>query len=339
MDIRLLTQSDIPQAKALWKEAFGDSDAFIDWYFANKITPGNSPAMFDENGVLASIVHMIPLRISLQGAPVQSCFIAGAATAESRRGQGLMKTMLLESLRLMRERGIAITHLHPFKHSFYERFGWTTYSYVRRFSVKTAAAFGEVVETDDADLLAPLYDGMMKSFDGYVIRGPREWRWRLEELFADGGKAALLLKNGEPSAYMLYGGLDGEAHAIETVYSGEQDIQSLLAHVLKTHNGVKYFTPAQSAPDSPYGMARIVDAEAFLKLYGAKDVLGRIRITDTFAPWNNAGEGEDAISADELARAAHMGAQACFEDGGAILRHTILKKVFLYRGTCIFEQY
>ena len=39
VDIRLLEKEDIPQAKALWKEAFADSDAFINWYFAHKVLP------------------------------------------------------------------------------------------------------------------------------------------------------------------------------------------------------------------------------------------------------------------------------------------------------------
>lgn len=336
MDIRLLKDRDSLKAKALWKEAFGDSDAFIEWYFANKILPGNSLGMFDAQGALVSVVHTIPCTVSIQGRPVESAFIAGAATAQSRRGEGLMRDMLHETLKLLRARGIAITHLHPFKHNFYENFGWTTYSYVRRMTAETPAdVTGEVVETNDSGLLAPLYESMMRGYDGCMIRSAREWRWRMGELAADGGRAAVLIKDGVPAAYMLYYDDGEKTDAIETVYSDEEDVRTLLAYVSKGEMCVNYFIPAAPG-NAPYGMARIVDAEAFLSLFGAKDALRKMRITDGFAEWNNVGKGRE-ISVADLVKAAHLGARGA--DGAERPWAGALAKVFLYRDTCIFEQY
>jgi predicted acetyltransferase len=338
MDVRLLEKTEIPQAKSLWKEAFGDSDAFIESYFANKILPGNSLGMFD--GDLISVVHMIPYKICVQGMLLESAFIAGAATAKRKQGEGLMRTLLLESLRLMKKRGIVITHLYPFKHSFYEKFGWATYSYVhnKTASKATDRTDAEVVETKSWELLAPLYERMMRGYDGYVIREQREWLWRLEELWADGGKVVLLIKNTAPSAYMLYYNGEEKAEVIEIVYTCEEDIQPLLAYALKENKRAEYFTPAHKDA-SPYGMARIVDAEAFLRLFGAGDALKSIRVKDTFASWNNIGEGEE-ITIGDLAVIAHQG--ACLHDAQSrpeSVCYSILKKVFLFRSTCIFEQY
>ena len=137
MDVRLLGKWDTPEAKVLWKEAFADSDAFIDWYFKNKVLPGNSLGAFDEGG-LVSVLHMIPFTIRLQGRPVPSLMIAGAATKAERRGEGHMRVLLLKALEEMRSRGIFVTHLYPFKHSFYEHFGWTTVTRVHRAVVTEA---------------------------------------------------------------------------------------------------------------------------------------------------------------------------------------------------------
>ena len=49
-----------------------------------------------------------------------------------------MRTLLLEALIEMHSRGIFITHLYPFKHSFYEHLAGTTYTRVHRASVTEA---------------------------------------------------------------------------------------------------------------------------------------------------------------------------------------------------------
>jgi len=242
MDIRLLDSNDIDEAKALWKSAFGDSDALIDTYFENKITTHSSLGMFD-NG-LACVVHMLPYRIRVQGKEMMSSYIAGAATAQDRRKRGYMRIMLLESLRLMKMRGVLMTHLYPFKHSFYERFGWATYSYVNK-PVVTIGKKAEVRQTKDIGLLDALYQSMTRDYDGYVVRGEKEWKWRLSELFCDGGKAAVLIENDAPVAYMLYFFENNKAEVIEAVYGERGQAQRLAEHLATGFDVVRYNTTTQ----------------------------------------------------------------------------------------------
>lgn len=340
MDIRLLKETDIPQAKALWKEAFGDSDAFIEWYFANKVSQGNSLGAFD--GRLVAVVHMIPLKMCVQGVPVMSSYIAGAATAADRRGEGLMRTLLYESLKIMKQRGIMLTHLYPFKHSFYEKFGWATYSYARFLSAKETKLRqdADIIESWDAELFSGLYRSMMSRFDGYIVREKREWRWRLEEHVTDGGKTAVLIKGGKPAAYMLYNSERGNADVIETVYTDAEDIEPLLVYLLESgHRSVNYFIPADEEGASPYGMARIVDASLLLKAFGAQELLEYAKVRDDFAEWNNIGDGEE-LDITSLAKAIHQGiCPGCCDSEKNIRIYSILKKHFSCRSTCIFEQY
>ncbi|MGE5495185.1 MAG: enhanced intracellular survival protein Eis [Burkholderiales bacterium] len=340
MDIRLLEETDIPQAKALWKEAFGDTDAYIEWYFANKVSPGNSLGAFD--GRLVAVVHMIPLKVCVQGVPVMSSYIAGAATAADRRGKGLMRTLLYESLKIMKQRGIMLTHLYPFKHSFYEKFGWATYSYARFISAGEAAPRqgADIIESWDAELLSGLYRSMMSRFDGYIVREKREWRWRLEEHATDGGKTAVLIKGGRPAAYMLYNSERGNADVIETVFTDAEDIEPLLAYLLESgHKSVNYFIPADEKGASPYGMARIVDASLLLKAFGAQELLEFAKIRDDFAEWNNTGDGEE-IDITSITKAIHQGPRpGCCGSGKNIQLYNILNRHFSQRSTCIFEQY
>jgi predicted acetyltransferase len=287
----------------------------------------------------------------VQGRTLQSAFIAGAATAKARRGQGLMRALLLETLRLLKSRGTVMTHLYPFKHSFYEKFGWTTYSYVFNKSVKMRRGnTGDVAETRDRLLLATLYSAMMSRFDGYVVRNRREWEWRLDEHTAGGGKAAVLKKNGTPAAYMLYNSNERKAEVVETVYNSEEDIYPLLNNILeKGYRSAAYSIPAAGPRGAvpygteplsavPYGMARVVDAQALLKLFGAEEALNYMRISDGFAGWNNIGEGAET-DIGPLAKIVHRGAKNILSKDECSICNGLLKKVFSPRVTCIFEQY
>ncbi len=334
MDTRLLEAEDKPQATALWKEAFDDSDAFISWYFDNKVKAGSSLGLF-EKGALVSVLHMIPYTISIQGRHVPTAYIAGAATAKSRQGQGLMKKLLHETLVHLKSRGIAITHLYPFKHEFYEKFGWATYSYVSRQVVKDVAPKkgADVIETKDLSLFKTLYDRMMREYDGFVVRSEREWQWRLDELMIDGGRTAVLLKRGSARAYMLYYENDGTAKVIETVYHDEQDIGALLGYILhQGYKSVDYFIPAQAQHAEKFGMARIVDVNALLTALGAEALIEHIDITDRFAEWNNIKNGNSkSLDTAVLAALLHRG-----EDRKA---SEITGRFFTIQRACIFETY
>ncbi len=338
MDVRLLEKEDMPEAKALWKEAFSDSDAFIEWYFKNKVLPGNSMGLYD--GGLVSVLHMIPYTIRLQGKPVKSLMIAGAATKQERRGEGHMKELLLEALVEMRSRGIFVTQLYPFKHSFYERFGWATVTHMHRAAVTEAPLRRDVeaYDTDDTRGLEPVYNRMMRGFDGCVVRGSREWRWRMGELKADGGRAVALIQGYAPCAYMLYYANKNKAEVIETAYTDEADVGALLSYLLgKGFKRVSYFLPAQSR-GAKSGMARVVNAEMLLRFFGAESLLEDIRIRDGFASWNNicTRSSKQEMDVAELARLVFTGQIPADKGTVPALKR---RDIFYVRDTCIFETY
>ena len=342
MQARLLERGDLNAARALWKQAFGDSDAFIDTYFKNKVLPGQSLGLFD--GGLVSVLHMLPFIIRVQGRDMPTAYIAGAATDTAHRGRGHMKTLLYKALKLMKARGILMTHLYPFRHSFYEKFGWATYSYVRKITIsrQSAHAMVDIVETDNAQLMAPLYAAMMKRFDGYVVRSAREWRWRIEELKSDGGRVIVLKKGGAPSAYMMVYETDGKVEAVETVYTDEADAAALADHLLSQGAGqVRYNLAADDERAEPHAMARVVDAGALLDALGAGQLLENMRITDDFASWNNIGAASaPRMTAAQLVRLVHRG--TALHALNEKKKHNVniyANKFFEPRNACIFEEY
>ena len=336
MDIRLLDKNDTEQAKALWKSAFGDSDEFIETYFANKILPGNSIGIF-KNG-LKSVVHMIPYKIRLQGKSFQSAYIAGAATAQDSRKQGLMKLLLHESLELMRSRGIIITHLYPFLHSFYEQFGWAVYSYVEKVVVTEGKKTQNVEQTKDINILHSLYHNMVRSCDGYVIRTDREWKWRTDELYADDGKIYVLYEDDEPVCYMMCFEDGDSVEILETVYKDTRHARQLAEHLAARAKRVEYYLMSQDQNNAAHGMARIVDAQRVLEEFGAMGLLGKVSVHDDFAQWNSIGSGDTTLEIGELAKAVHMGFKRALGPKGTQYAE-MLNMYINERFTCIFEEY
>jgi predicted acetyltransferase len=335
----LLDKKDIDEAKALWKSSFDDSDAFIDTYFENKIIPHNSLGMFDDG--LACVVHMLPERIRVQGKALKSGYIAGAATAQKKQNRGYMRIMLQESLQLMNQRGIVMTHLYPFKHSFYEKFGWGTYSYVQKKVVKVGKpAGGRVEPVTERSLLVPLYRKMMAKFDGYVIRTASQWDGRLSELLCDGGKAVVLYEEDVPVAYMMYYEEDGNADVIEAVFSREEQAQSLAEHIAQGCNEVRYSLPTNDDTSAPQGMARIVDVVGLLEELDAMEVLRKMQVVDAFANCNNRGSSRNRIQISELAQIVHRGVpRGLLDEKKKKSPYNILNEKFIQRSTCIFEEY
>ena len=61
-----LSKVEIDQLKALWKEAFGDSDSFIDLFFKNAYDPKRCRFFLNDATQLA-VTHQIPAEIHAFG--------------------------------------------------------------------------------------------------------------------------------------------------------------------------------------------------------------------------------------------------------------------------------
>ena len=101
MIIRKLEKSDECQAKELWKSCFGDSDAFIDAYFKNKVDYNHSLGMFIGDELVCDL-FMLDVDFVYNGKSYKSGFLAGCATKKEYRHRGYMKTLLMRQLEIMK---------------------------------------------------------------------------------------------------------------------------------------------------------------------------------------------------------------------------------------------
>lgn len=141
----------ITELRRLWQQAFGDSDAFLDGFFAAGYDPDRCRYLASDGRVLAALYWF-------------DCFAEGKkyaylyaiATDENCRNQGLCHRLMAETHQYLRDCGYAGALLVPGSGSlfrFYEKLGYTTSSYVEEFAA-TAGAPISLRSVDTAEYAA-----------------------------------------------------------------------------------------------------------------------------------------------------------------------------------------
>lgn len=110
--------------KALWQEAFGDDEAFVDAFLVNHYRRSDMLAV-EAEGQLAAMLHLVPFESELG----RTTYIYGVATSPAFRGRGYASQLMEEALRRIEERGDDAALLIPSPgrehlRRFYARFGF-----------------------------------------------------------------------------------------------------------------------------------------------------------------------------------------------------------------------
>lgn len=143
--------ADERACKALWQEAFGDDDAFVDRFLIRYFDRRNMLAV-QEEGRLSAMLHLLPFRSELG----RTGYVYGVATAADRRRRGLATRLLHEAVDRARAEGYDALILIPADEDlrrFYARFGFRG-SLPVRFAPSDDFDFGSgSPETDRAAIL------------------------------------------------------------------------------------------------------------------------------------------------------------------------------------------
>lgn len=109
--------------KALWQEAFGDGDDFIDSFLIRYYSRRRALTV-EEQGQTVAMLHLLPFDTELG----RTTYIYGVATARSARRRGLASQLMRQAMTLIAERGDDAAFLIPtpgeeWLRTFYEGFG------------------------------------------------------------------------------------------------------------------------------------------------------------------------------------------------------------------------
>ena len=122
MTIESPTPSRVASLRSLWKEAFGDGDAFLDTFFATAYSPSRTRCMV-EGGEVVSALYWFD--VSLDGKRL--AYLYAIATRKTHRGQGLCRRLMDDVHARLKKAGYAGTLLVPSEPSlfdFYARMGY-----------------------------------------------------------------------------------------------------------------------------------------------------------------------------------------------------------------------
>lgn len=132
MNIDHPTSAQIPGLRTLWKEAFGDSDAFLDGFFRNAYAPERCLCMTENEEIMAV---MYWFDVSFEGAPM--AYIYAVATAMAHRGKGYC-TALMDAVTFhLKKNGYVAALLVPGSKELaklYEKMGYRFFGGARNFS-------------------------------------------------------------------------------------------------------------------------------------------------------------------------------------------------------------
>lgn len=125
MTIDYPTQENISGLRSLWQEAFGDSDAFLDIFFATGYDSGRCRCITEGDGVAAALYWF---DCTCHGEKI--AYLYAVATALSHRGQGLCHQLMADTHAFLKARGYAGAILVPGEESLFRFYGAMGYQTV-----------------------------------------------------------------------------------------------------------------------------------------------------------------------------------------------------------------
>lgn len=108
MSVVYANENRIPGLRALWKKAFGDSDAFLDIFFSTAYAPDRCRCVA-EDGLVQSALYWFDCE--LEGSKI--AYLYAVATDPAYRGRGLCTMVMEDTMTVLRDRGYAGAVLLP----------------------------------------------------------------------------------------------------------------------------------------------------------------------------------------------------------------------------------
>lgn len=283
MDYRKLEFKDLSKAKALWKQAFGDSDSYIDFTFKNNLTLENSLAIFDDEK-LACMLFMLPKTLTFEKKEINTYFIVGVSTDNEYRYQGHARSIMENAKEYLFKKDISLVFLYPFNHDFYKKLDYHTISSMRRIEFsKTNSNFRsdydyEVFDINNQanlEILLNLYNEFKKTKQSYFRRSIKDYELRLKTMYCDDGKILIVSKNGEAKGYVLYFIEKNKVNCLESVFLDNKTALNTLNELSNNYNGYLYFDEKYDIDKSiieEYAMVQIIDENKAFDFYDVKSM-------------------------------------------------------------------
>lgn len=203
MQVRRLSPEEHILTRALYEEAFSeDSQEFVDYYYTEK-TADNQIYVLEEDGVIASMAHLNPYTLAVNGNEKKAHYIVAVATKEDCRRRGYMAAVLKKALQDLYQAGEIFTFLMPASEQIYEPFDFRTVLEQERPYVDSVEGWMQVKEADCPALADAADRYLRQKYQVYAVRDAKYYHRMLREYESDGGK--LLIKKAEDGTVKDFG--------------------------------------------------------------------------------------------------------------------------------------
>ncbi len=258
--------------KALWKETFGDSDAFLSHYFEHMYSDNTMLVCVENDEEIVAMMTMHPITLVSGENSFPARYIYAVATAEDWRNLGISTSLMEYALDEMKDEGAAAAILVPAHFSlfsFYERQGFETAFYIWETSVKAEDLPKPIGNA------SPLYAQELYGLRNRLYSKSRLFaRWDEKSLahIIDSanrfGGFALRFTLGDGEGYAIASKDENICYVKELGLFGMEKLQALsLLHAQVGANVYIVHERADNDPDPmPFGMIRWLDSEAEKKV-------------------------------------------------------------------------
>lgn len=200
-----MSPCDREEAAALWREIFGDSEAFTEWFFQERFCPEYSCAAYHDGHIVAMTLGR-PTEILVEGKAHKALLISGVSTLPAYRGRGLMHALVSVQIEHARADGFSCCYLHPVAESLYASLGFrngTDALLIASDGNRERAAY-TIREGADIRAMRAVYEAICKTHDGMQLRDDAEFAAILRDYACDGGTTAVAYGGETPVGYVCW---------------------------------------------------------------------------------------------------------------------------------------
>lgn len=223
-EIRPVRESELEWAAALFNNAFRiGMEKARGW---TNGMPLEETIAVAEKDRIASFVRMVRYKVWVGGGEMQMGGIGAVSTWADAQGRGYAGELMRRSVKIMRDRGDAVSALYPFSHRYYGKFGWAS---MGERIIYTDAKQNDIIPHEekslvrwcsgekDIDLLDGAYREYTRRYNGMTIRSRERWEGILRSSQEQNGQAYIIVKDKKPIGYFVCEHLPGKPGGHETV--------------------------------------------------------------------------------------------------------------------------
>lgn len=287
--IRAAHHRDIEELKHIWMDVFGDSQAFVDWYFRTRFIPDWS-ACLEEDGRIVSVAHSLPVHVSIRGRIVRGALLNGVATLPEYGGRGYMGKVFAFLLEQLRKNGTVVIPHTPAKLPTYFSRGHLPVADAALLDWPSAPQVNmpvALIETEPdaiADKLYAYYTRTGNRYSGMLSRSYADFLCKLSDYHTDDARCIALIDTGILRGYAIYMQTDERLHCPECFAENDAAFHTLVDGLCALANGRAL--SAKLPPDAPCrlgGHSVVAQPKSVMGVANVPALLAAIMAIDGFS--------------------------------------------------------